>query len=132
VNRWAVAITTAAVIVALVILWRHISGGAQGIFGFRNGDGNSSEYLFWSGAGSDLAYLSFLAGGIAIYRRHNCAYAWCPRIGKHEFTDPDGAVKRMLCWKHHPDVKHKTLHKENVRAIQERRHLYFGKKVGRG
>ena len=121
-----------ALITVFIIYRAGITHWAQGTFGFRSGDGNNPPYLFWSGVGSDLAYLSFLAGGIALYRRHNCAYAWCPRIGKHEFTNPDTGVKRLLCWKHHPDVHHKVLHDETIQAIQERRHLYLGKNPGKG
>jgi len=131
--QWAAAILiTAAAIAVLVTYWQDVATWSQGTFGFRRGDGNNPPYLFWSGVGSDLAYLSIVAGAITLYRRHNCAYAWCPRIGKHEFTNPDTGVKRLLCWKHHPDVKYKVLHSDSLKAIQERRHLYFGKQPGRG
>ena len=93
-------------------------------FGVAQGDSNSSAYLWWSGVGSDLAYLSFLIAGVTLYRRHNCRMRWCWRLGRHEYTDPDGVV-RVLCWKHHPDVKYKNL-------TRERLHLYLGKKPGRG
>lgn len=104
----------------------------QYFFGFSAGDGNGSHYLFWSGAGSDLAYMSFLAGGIALYRKHNCRMRWCWRIGHHPFTDPTDSVMRLLCWRHHPDVKHKNLTSGLVTDIQQRRHLYFGRRPGKG
>ena|SRR5690242_9428082 len=97
----------------------------QVVFGFRAGDGNSESYLFWSGIGSDLAYLSFLWGAVVLYRRHACRMRWCPRIGRHEFTEPDTGVKRALCWKHHPDVERKQL-------TRERLHLYLGDRPGKG
>lgn len=93
-------------------------------FGVANGDGNSSAYLWWSGPGSDLAYLTVLAGFIAAYRKHNCQVKRCPRIGRHEFTD-DAGVKRTLCWKHHPAVESRQL-------TRERLHLYLGQRPGRG
>lgn len=96
----------------------------QHLFGFRNGDGNSPEYLFWSGIGSDLAYLTFLAGAVGLYRKHVCQMRWCPRLGRHQYTDPHG-VTRPLCWRHHPDVTHKNL-------TRERLHLYVGSRPGRG
>ena len=96
----------------------------QHAFGFGAGDGNSAEYLFWSGAGSDLAYLSFLAAGITVYRKHNCRMRWCWRLGRHEYKDPDG-VARALCWRHHPDVRFKNL-------TRARLHLYLGGKPGKG
>ena len=104
----------------------------QHIFGFYNGGGNSPQYLFWSGAGSDLAYLTFLGGAVAIYRKHNCQMKGCLRIGRHEFQDPKDSVKRNLCWRHHPDIASRQLTKSRIAAIQERRHLYFGDKPGRG
>lgn len=128
----ATVVLIAAVIVVGAVFWALIAGYLATFFGFGNGQGNSSHYLFWSGAGSDLAYLSFLAGGIAIYRKHNCPVKGCLRIGKHEFTDPKDGVKRLLCWKHHPDVKHKVLNLEHIREIQARRHLHFGEKPGKG
>jgi hypothetical protein len=132
VSKAAVIAVAAACVAVLVLFWVRIARETQGFFGFYNGGGNGSHYLFWSGAGSDLAYLSFLAAGITLYRRHNCQKAWCPRIGKFDFTDPKDGVSRKLCWLHHPDVKHKTLHSEHIRQIQHRQHLYLGKKPGRG
>jgi hypothetical protein len=133
-RREATAILAAlAVAVALFVFWGTITAHLATFFGFNNGGGNSSHYLFWSGAGSDLAYLSFLVAGLTLYRKHNCHKAWCPRIGKFEFEDPVDGVKHMLCWKHHPDVKHKTLHPEAIdRIAGRRRHLYLGKQPGRG
>lgn len=96
----------------------------QVIFGFQPGDGNSESYLFWSGAGSDLAYLSFLWGAVVLYRKNNCQVRRCPRIGRHEFTEPGGA-RRLLCWKHHPAVDRRQL-------TRERLHLYLGDRPGKG
>ena len=101
-------------------------------FGFDAGQGNGAHYLFWSGAGSDLAYLTFLAAPFVYYRKVNCKQQGCPRIGHYEFTNPDTGVTRMLCWKHHPDVHAKRLTRERVAEIQKRRHLYLGDKPGKG
>lgn len=101
-------------------------------FGFAAGDSNQAPYLFWSGAGSDLAYVSFLWAGVVLYRRHNCRVRWCWRIGRHEFTDPGDGVCRLLCWRHHPDVKHKDLTAGRVAEIQKRRRMYLGKQPGKG
>jgi hypothetical protein len=126
-------VATLAVAAVLVIFHVTITAHLATFFGYNNGGGNSSHYLFWSGAGSDLAYLSFLVAGLTLYRKHNCHKTWCPRIGKFEFEDPADGVKHMLCWKHHPDVKHKTLHPEAIdRIAGRRRHLYLGKQPGRG
>lgn len=97
----------------------------QAVFGFRNGDGNSPEYLFWSGAGSDLAYLTFVAAAIGYLRANNCHVKRCPRIGRHEFTEPDTGTKRKLCWRHHPEVSTRQM-------TRERLHLYLGDKPGKG
>lgn len=128
----AAVLVIAGAVAVLVVFWAPIAAELQNFFGFYNNGGNGSHYLFWSGSGSDLAYLSFVVAGIAVYRRHNCHRAWCPRIGKFDFTDPVDGVKHLLCWKHHPDVKHKVLHDENIRKIAQRRHMYLGKQPGRG
>jgi hypothetical protein len=100
--------------------------------------GESPWYLFWSGvfpALEGLAALSVIGGIVAWYRRGNCKKRWCPRIGHFPFTDPADGVSRLLCWKHHPDVKHKHLHQALIDEIQERRerhHIYLGDKPGRG
>jgi len=125
-------LTTAAGIAVLIIFWAAVAHELQMFFGFRNGDGNGSHYLFWSGSGSNLGYLS-LAGGLLIYyRKNNCKRSWCPFLGVHQFTDPEDGVSRLLCWMHHPDVKHKTLKAETIRQIQHKRHLYLGSKPGKG
>lgn len=103
----------------------------QQFFGFTAGDGNSPSYLFWSGAGGDLAYLSFLWAGVVLYRRNNCRRRWCWRLGRHELTDPLDGVSRLLCWRHHPDVKHKHLTAGRIAEIQQRRHYYL-KRPGKG
>ena len=128
----ALAVAFLAAALLLLLFWVTIAAHLATFFGFNNGGGNTSHYLFWSGAGSDLAYLSFLAAAVTVYRRHNCAKAWCPRIGKHEFTNPDTGIKRLLCWKHHPDVTYKTLHADVIAEIQRKRHLYVGKQPGHG
>lgn len=124
-----------AVVIVVVVFFRHILHGAQDAFGFRAGDGNSPSYLFWSGAGSDLAYLSIVAGAVIYYRKENCKKRWCPFLGHYEFTDKDGIV-RKLCWVHHPDVHHKTLTREHITKIKkfqaEHPLFYLGDKPGKG
>ena len=101
-------------------------------FGFAAGDGNGTAYLFWSGIGSDLAYVTVFAALLAAYRRHNCQMRHCWRLGRHEFTDPADQVSRNLCWRHHPDVKTRQLTAGRLADIQKRRHLYLGSKPGKG
>jgi hypothetical protein len=48
-------------------------------------------YAFWSGAGSDLSYLSVF---VVLFRKHNCHVKNCWRIGHHEV----GGF--MLCHRH--------------------------------
>ncbi len=117
---------------AMIIFWAVIARTMQMFFGFRNGDGNGSHYLFWSGSGSNLAYLSTAAAVVIYYRKNNCKRAWCPFLGNYDFTDPEDGVNRKLCWVHHPDVRHKTLRTEHIQAIQQKRHLYLGKNPGKG
>ena len=88
-------------------------------FGLRNGDADSTGYLFWSGAGSDLAYLSI---AWTLLRKHNCHAAGCWRIGRH----PVEGTTFVVCRRHHPEGK------PTPAAIRERWHLYAGDKPGRG
>lgn len=95
-------------------------------------DPSGHGYLFWSGTGSDLAYMSFLWAGLILYRRHNCRQKWCWRIGRYGLTDPETSVTRLLCHKHHPDRPARYLSPERIADIQRRRHLYLGARPGRG
>ena len=131
-RRGAQFLVVAALATGLFLAWAVIAHYAQLVFGFRSGDGNSPQYLFWSGAGSDLAYLSVGVGALTFYRKNNCRKHWCWRIGRHEFTDPSDGVSRLLCWRHHPDVKHNGLSMGTIEKIQHKRHLYFGEKPGKG
>ena len=93
--------------------------------------GSGYWYLFWSGFGGDVAILgSILAAPFILWRKHDCGVRWCPRLARHDFTDPDGGIVHHLCRKHHP------LHpgKKPVTAahIRDQYHLYLGKKPGRG
>ncbi len=72
----------------------------QLFFGFQNGDGNSSSYLFWSGFGSDLGELAIVAGLVSIYRKHNCHAKGCFRLGKF----PVDGTPFITCRKHHPHI----------------------------
>jgi hypothetical protein len=131
-RRLLLAAVVVAGCVVLALNWGPVAAWCQGFFGFRSGDGNGSHYLFWSGSGSDLAYLSVIGGAVVLYRANNCKRRWCPFVGTYEFTDPADHVTRKLCWLHHPDVMHKTLTGAHIRGIQERRHLYFGDRPGKG
>ena len=39
---------------------------------------HNNGYQWWSGAGSDLAYVTFL---VAAWRHVNCEHPWCPLPG---------------------------------------------------
>ena len=86
----------------LTVAWAAIATWCQHFFGFANGDGNGSHYLFFSGSGSDLAYLS-VAWSVAMhaavyYHVHRCHEPRCPWIG-HLMAD--GHTRS--CWHHHPE-----------------------------
>ena len=124
-----------ALVVVVVIFAASIVRHAENWFGFRQGDGNGPAYLFWSGPGSDLAYISLLVAVIAGYRKINCKRSWCPFIGQYDFTNPETGVTRKLCAVHHPDVHERTLSKEHISRIHEYRekhHLHLGDKIGKG
>ena len=90
-------------------------------FGFDNGQGNAAHYLFWSGAGSDIAELAIVGGLVTIVRKHNCEVHRCWRLGRHVT-----AAGQNVCRRHHPDG-HLT-----AQGVRERHHLYLGKGPGRG
>lgn len=61
-------------------------------FHFFGIDNESSPYYaFWSGAGSDLSYLSVF---VVLFRKHNCHIQGCWRIGHHVQGD------LIVCHKH--------------------------------
>jgi hypothetical protein len=70
----------------------------QQFFGFGNGAGNSSHYLFWSGAGSDISELALAGAVLSLLRRHNCHVRRCPRIGTH----PVPGTQWLVCRHHLP------------------------------
>lgn len=67
-------------------------------FGFTAGGGNGAHYLFWSGAGSDIAELAIAGSLIALVRKHNCHVHGCWRIGRH----PVEGTPYLVCRHHHP------------------------------
>jgi hypothetical protein len=100
------SILAAAVVLLLAVIARAvIATWLQGFFGFCNGCGNGSHYLFWSGSGSDLAYLSMGAGAISstliLWHRVNCHEPGCWRIGRVHVDDKG----TLSCFRHHPDGK---------------------------
>lgn len=98
------------------------------ILGVDNASGQ--WYLFWSGFVGDVTILfAILVAPYIQWKRHMCQVQHCWRFGRHSFHDPDEHVVRQLCWKHHPGVQDKQL---TVRHLQEKHHLYLGKKPGRG
>lgn len=91
-------------------------------------DGDGTLYLFWSGFAGDITLVAaVLAAPYIQWKRANCQVRHCWRFGRHPFTDE--GVLRHLCYLHHPFVERRQL---TVRHLQERHHLYAGKKPGRG
>jgi hypothetical protein len=80
-------------------------------FGFTNASGE--PYLFWSGFGSDLAYLSVF--GLA-YRRLNCHESSCHRLGLHKVE----GTPYVTCKKHHPGIPAGPVTAEHIRAAHHR------------
>jgi len=113
---------TAWTVIAVVtyVAWNAIAAWSQKFFGFRNGDGNGSHYLFFSGSGSDLAYLSVFWGALVFYRKNNCHRALCWRLGHYDQLDPLTGITHKLCWRHHPAVKQRALKLHHIEAIHGR------------
>ena len=81
-------------------------------------DGAGRPYLFWSGIGSDLAYLGILW---AVFRRLNCHEPRGPRLGRF----PVEGTLLHACRRHHPKPPERG-------DIRERYHIFLGGKPGRG
>lgn len=64
-------------------------------FGTDNGGGG--YYLWWSGAGSDLAELALIGAG---WKLLNCHEPGCWRLGTHATLEADGHHFRR-CKRHH-------------------------------
>jgi hypothetical protein len=69
---------------------------------FGLGDGAGSQYLFWSGAGSDITELAIVGALLGALRKHNCETHRCWRMGRHDWTDPTTGQTHKLCRKCHP------------------------------
>lgn len=80
-------------------------------FGVTNGSGE--PYLAWSGAGSDLAYLSVFA---LAYRRLNCHQDGCKRIGLHKVE----GTPYTTCRRHHPAIGAGPVTAERIHAAHHR------------
>lgn len=83
-------------------------------FGLTNASGE--PYLFWSGIGSDLAYLSIFA---LAYRRLNCHQDGCRRIGTHRVE----GTPFVTCRKHHPGIPGGRVTAERIR-LAHHAHLH--------
>jgi hypothetical protein len=81
-------------------------------------DSAGRPYLFWSGFGSDLAYLGMLG---ALARHVNCHEPWCWRLGRF----PVEGTPWLACRRHHPAPPRRG-------SIREQYHLFLGERPGRG
>lgn len=85
---------------------------------------------FWSGFGGDVALLaSILAAPFILWRKHDCDARKCARLARHDFKDPETGLVQHLCRRHHPEESRKA---PTGQEIQERYHLYLGKRPGKG
>lgn len=102
--RWQTVlflVILAAVLIFAVFLAPHLAGWAYIHFGIK---GFGPWYGFWSGAGSDMSYLTapvtLCIALAAWYRRNNCEVHTCWRLGRH-----DTLAGHTVCRRHHPDDK---------------------------
>jgi hypothetical protein len=97
-RRWLVWPIAAILVLAFTVVWAAFATWCQHFFGFANGDGNGSHYLFFSGVGSDITELTVLAAAGHIYWRFSCHEPKCFWPG-HLMAD--GHTRS--CWHHHPE-----------------------------
>lgn len=100
-TRFTGAVAFAVVTVAgigIYLAWAAVATWCQHFFGFANGDGNGSHYLFFSGSGSDLTELTIIVAGVHIYYRFTCHEPMCFWPG-HLMADRH----TRSCWHHHPE-----------------------------
>ncbi len=103
--KWIVAGCLTLVLAILLAAYHDLSWHW---FEVHTGTVNESGpyYGFWSGFGSDLGEATLVAGGIALFRHHNCHVRGCVRLGRPVTNTP-----YLACPKHHPS------HKGDRRAV---------------
>ena len=103
--RWLAVAGFVLVIAVLLAAYHDLSWHW---FEVHSGTVNESGpyYGFWSGFGSDLGEATLVAGGIALFRHHNCHVRGCIRLGR-----PVPNTPYLACPKHHP------AHKGDRRAV---------------
>lgn len=69
------------------------------LYHFAGLSGSGPVYGFWSGSGSDLSELAIVGAVIGGYRKHNCHWKGCWRIGRHLV---DGSP---WCDRHHQEAR---------------------------
>lgn len=83
-------------------------------------------YSFWSGFGGiALVSGSYFSSPFILWRKHNCGVAWCCRIARNDWKDPETHLLHHLCRKHHPDHPGKPI---RAAELAHKYHIHFGKK----
>lgn len=92
-------------------------------FGYRNNDGNSPHYLFYSGFGSILLppFITLLGAFLLFWWHSQCAVTGCFWLARRKTAAGD-----KTCWRHHPHP-HKSFE-----DVCRDHHLYLGTKPGKG
>lgn len=91
---------------------------------------SGTPYLLWSGVVGDLTIIAAVLGfPMVLFRKFECEMAWCIRIARHDWTDPERNIRHHLCRKHHPDHSGKMLRRHE---FQRKLGLYLGKQPGKG
>lgn len=89
----------AACISAIAVDWAALATWQQKTFGFQNGGGNGSHYLFVSGWGSIILppILNALAFLAVLWWHHQCHVTGC-----HWYARRKTAAGELACFRHHP------------------------------
>jgi hypothetical protein len=122
-KRLITGAVAAATAVTLFLTWEAAAAWQQRFFGFCNGCGNGSHYLFFSGwGGIFLPPLITLAGIAALWGWHS----QCHVSGCYWPTRRVTAANEKACWRHYPHPR------RTAADIRRDHHLYLGKQPGKG
>lgn len=93
-RRLLAALVTFAVILALILFWKHLFWWFEVHTGTVNESG--PYYGFLSGTGSDIGEITLIGGLVVFYRSHECHNAPCHWPANHTTANGHRLCKRCI------------------------------------